>query len=192
MWTDYNKEAQIVHFSAMPKPRDKICCYKYHEMDEQRFLYEILLPAYMELFGRQRSGHFANIEKFREMTEFLPIAFKLRDDTINSGFDWFRFYTLMTDSLKRQDWRTCSGKLCKYNGLLETSLGRKEGASVTVAFKHSRGEITSCAADSHKVCLAVANGDQELAQGLSRLVSPRLMAGAAYQSVFTEWADLVK
>ena len=40
--------------------------------------------------------------------------------------------------------------------------------------------------------LAVANGNQELAQGLSRLVSPRLMGGAAYQSVFTEWADLVK
>ena len=40
--------------------------------------------------------------------------------------------------------------------------------------------------------LAVANGNQELAQGLSRLVSPRLMGDAAYQSVFTEWVDLVK
>ena len=53
-------------------------------------------------------------------------------------------------------------------------------------------EVMSCQSENNKVFLAVANGNQELAQGLSRLVSPRLMGDAAYQSVFTEWVDLVK
>ena len=120
------------------------------------------------------------------MTEFLPIAFKLRDDTINGGLDWFKFYRLMGESLKRQDWRTCSGKLRDFNGLLEAALGRKQNASVNVPFKHLRGDM-SCQSDNNKVFLAVANGDQELAQGLCRFVSPRFMDGAGYQSVFTEW-----
>ena len=31
-----------------------------------------------------------------------------------------------------------------------------------------------------------------MAEGLSRLASPRLMGDAAYQSAFTEWVELVK
>ena len=175
MWTDYENEVQIVHFSALPKPRDLICCYEYHGMNQQTFLFEKLLPKYMELFGKQRSGHSAKVEEFRELIEFLPFALKVRDDTIKSGDDWFRVYRRMTESLKRQDWRTCSGKVCQYNEVLETSLRRKDDAFVTVASTQSRREITSSAADNHKVCLAVANGDQQLAEGLYAYISPQLM-----------------
>ena len=53
-------------------------------------------------------------------------------------------------------------------------------------------EVMSCQSENNKVFLAVANGNQEVAQGLSRLASPRLMGDAAYQRAFTEWVELVK
>ena len=145
----------------------------------------------MAMFGKERSRSLRYVDQFREMTEFLPIAFKLRDDTINSGLDWFKFYRLMVESLKRQQWRTSCGKLQDFNALVGATLGRKQNASVNVPFKNLRGDM-SCQFENNKVFLAVANGNQELAQGLSRLVSPRLMGDAAYQSAFTEWVELVK
>ena len=104
---------------------------------------------------------------------------------------WGSYVRLMGESLKRQDWRTCSGKLRDFNGLLGAALGRKQNASVNAPLKNL-AEVMSCQSENNKVFLAVANGDQKLAQGLCRLVSPRLMGDAAYQSVFTEWVDLVK
>ena len=125
------------------------------------------------------------------MTEFLPIAFKLRDDTINGGLDWFKFYRLMVESLKRQQWRTSCGKLQDFKALVGATLGRNQNAPVNAPVKNL-AEVMSCQSENNKVFLAVANGNQEMAQGLCRLASPRLMGDAAYQSAFTEWVKLVE
>ena len=84
-----------------------------------------------------------------------------------------------------------SGKLQDFNELLGAALGRKQNASVNAPLKNL-AEVMSSQSENNKVFLAVANGDQNLAQGLCRLVSPRLMGDAAYQSAFTEWVKLVE
>ena len=58
---------------------------------------------------------------------------------------------------------------------------------MNVAFKDSREEITSSAADNHKVCLAVANGDEKLAEGLFRYVYPRLTKSARFVDGVGDW-----
>ena len=88
MSTDYSKDVKIVHFSAVPKPRDKVFSKVYDKMDDRKFLYDIIFTNYMAMFGKERSNHakgVRNVDEFRTMLEFVPIAFKLRDDTINSG-----------------------------------------------------------------------------------------------------------
>ena len=196
MSTDYIKEVKIVHFSAVPKPRDKIFSNLHHTMDERKFLYDIMFTKYMAMFGKERSRSLRYVDEFREMTEFLPIAFKLRDDTINGGLDWFKFYRLMVESLKSQQWRTSCGELRDFKALLEATLGRKysevlPGHNQNAPVKNLPQGM-GCQSENNKVFLEVANGDQELAEGLSRLASPCLVGDAAYRSALHTWVELEK
>ena len=97
----------------------------------------------------------------------------------------------MVVSLKRQHWRTSCGKLQDFNGLVGATLGRKQNASVNAPLKNL-AEVMSCQSENNKVFLAVANGNQEVAEGLSRLASPRLVRDDAYHSAFNEWVELEK
>ena len=160
-------------------------------MDERKFLYDIMFTKYMAMFGKERSKSLRYVDEFREMTEFLPIAFKLRDDTINGGLEWFKFYRLMVESLKSQQWRTSCGKLRDFKALLEATLGRNQNAPANAPVKNL-AEVMSCQSENNKVFLAVANGNQEVAEGLSRLASPRLVGDAAYRSALHTWVELEK
>ena len=100
----------IVHFSAVPKPSEKLFSREYSGMDDRKFLYDVIFNKYMSMFGKERPNHAKGrgiAEEFRTMAELVPIAFRLRDDTMTSGLEWFRLYA---DLVRCLDAKTMENK----------------------------------------------------------------------------------
>ena len=94
--TDYSRDVMIVHFSAVPKPRDKLFFKQWSKMGEREFLYDVIFTSYLGMFGKERREYAKDrsvAKEFRTMTELASIALKLRDDTVRSGLEWFWLYS---------------------------------------------------------------------------------------------------
>ena len=206
MSTDYSKDVKIVHFSAVPKPRDKVFSKVYEKMDERKFLYDIIFTNYMRMFGKERPNHAKgprNAEEIRTMLEFVPIAFKLRDDTINSGVEWFKFYRVMVQCLNTQTWTTLSGDFRDFSGLLDAAVRRKYAQVLPGHNPHApvknRTQDQGSQYENNKVFLEITHGDQDFAEALFRLASPSLvgrcnkemeLGGATYRPRVEAWAAI--
>ena len=49
--TNYSKDMKIVHFSAVPKPRDKLFHRDWSSMNDREFLHDVIFANYLGMFG---------------------------------------------------------------------------------------------------------------------------------------------
>ena len=107
--TNYHRDVAIVHFSAVPKPRDKLFHREWSRMDNREFVHDVIFGAHLGLFGKERKevhrgGNTGTA--LRKMTELAVIAMKLRDDTLRSGLEWFALYEELLNLFAVAGWRT--------------------------------------------------------------------------------------
>ena len=83
---DYNDDVKIVHFSAIPKPRDYLIDSTYEGMDERVYAEKVLLQEYMKGFQTDR--------RFQGYSKLSPevISAQMRHATRGSSGQWFEHW----------------------------------------------------------------------------------------------------
>ena len=188
--THYGGGVAIVHFSAVPKPRDKLLNDEYRSMDDRDFIHNVMVPAYLAPFGKERSevaqGR-PTPTAFLDMKELAEIAMKLHHDTMMSGLEWFARYAELRTVL--QGWTARRFPFPSFECLVDKAVARcphpggalGTGASFAASWRVQGGQGERYAREVQDVCLWAAFWDRELAQQLGTMVCTPVSAAPRRQ-----------
>ena len=175
----YDPGVAIVHFSAVPKPRDKLLNAEYRSMDDRDFIHNVMVRAYLAPFGKERRvvAHARPTPTaYVAMKELAEIALKLQHDTLTSGLEWFARYAELRTELK--DWSARRRPFRSFNRLVDDAVPRcphpggafGTGASFAASCRLQGGQGKLHASEVHEICLWAAAGDEALARKLGPVV----------------------
>ena len=122
--TNYARDVAIVHFSALPKPRDKLFEKTWSSMNDRDFLHDVIFASYLRLLGKERKRFIRDGRKnkeFQKLEDVVKVVWKLEDDTIKSGLEWLRLYKDLLGVFERAQWKCSLPPYRSFRGLVDTA-----------------------------------------------------------------------